>query len=135
MADRARRADAFPTISGLLGIATGPILLARGAPAGWSFLLVAAGVVLVATQWTIAHDIELEVSGRMQIIALLVGVACVAVAVVYLTRAADDLPSLFPGHDGDSEHFRVLPGVLTLAVGLVVLGRSLASALPARTAR
>jgi hypothetical protein len=54
---------------------------------------------------------------------------------VYLTRAADDLPSLFPGHDADSEHFRVLPGVLTLAVGLVVLGRGVATALPARVSR
>jgi hypothetical protein len=135
MPDRSRRADAFPTISGLLGIATGPVLLATGAPAGWSFLLIAAGVVLLAAQWTIAHDIALDLTGRMQVVAALIGIACVAVAVVYLTRAADDLPSLFPGHDADSEHFRVLPGVLTLAVGLVVLGRGVATALPARASR
>ena len=134
MHERSRRVDAFPAISGLLGIATGPILLARGAPAGWSFLLIAAGITLVAVQWAIANDVEFEIT-RARVIATLVGVACLAIAVVYLTRSADDLPSLFPGHDGDSEHFRVLPGVLTLAIGLVVFGRGLAPALPGRSSR
>jgi hypothetical protein len=134
MHDRSRRVDAFPMISGLLGIATGPILLMRGAPAGWSFLLIAAGITLLAVQWAIANDVQFEIT-RAQVLATLVGIACLAIAVVYLTRSADDLPSLFPGHDGDSEQFRLLPGILTLAVGLVFFGRGLASALPARSSR
>ena len=132
MTDRSRRADAFATISGLLGIATGPILLARGAPAGWSFLLIAAGLTLVATQWAIVHDIELAFADRMQVAALLAGIASIAVAVIYLTRAANDLPSLFPGHDGDSEHFRLVPGIVMLTVGLVASGRGLATLRPAQ---
>src|ERR1700681_1962360 len=129
MHERSRRVDAFPAISGLLGIATGPILLARGAPAGWSFLLIAAGITLVAVQWALAHDVEFEIT-RARVMATLVGVACLAIAVVYLTRSADDLPSLFPGHDGDSEHFRVVPGIVTLMLGLGIFGRAVASMRP-----
>ncbi len=52
----------------------------------------------------------------------------------YLTRAADDLPSLFPGHDGDSEHYRIFPGLVALMTGLVGLGRTLPLVRPLRPA-
>jgi hypothetical protein len=135
MRDRFHRADAFQTISAALGVAAGPILLVRGAPAGWSFLLMAAGLVILAAQWMIVNDIELEFADRTQLLAAIAGVGCIAVAVVYLTRAASDLPSLFPGRDGDSEHVRIVPGIVTLTVGLAVFGRSLASLRPARAPR
>ncbi len=132
MPERTPRVDGFATCSGLAAIATGPILLARGAPAGWSFLLIATGLVLVLTQWVIANDIRFETSNRVRVLVMLAGMVCVAVAVVYLTRAANDLPSMFPGHDGDSETFRIVPGIVSLTVGLVLLGRGLASANPTR---
>ena len=132
MPDRTHRVDGFATCSGLAAIATGPVLIARGAPAGWSFLLIATGMLLLLTQWVIANDIRFESSNRLQVLVALAGMACMAVAVVYLTRAANDLPSLFPGHDGDSEHFRIVPGIVTLTVGIVLLGRGLASAHPTR---
>ena len=55
-----------------------------------------------------------------------------AIAVIYLTRAANDLPSLFPGHDGDSENIRIPPGVATLAVGIFSLGCAIVMAHPTR---
>jgi hypothetical protein len=39
---------------------------------------------------------------------------------------------LFPGRDADSEHYRIVPGVVTLVVGLVVFGRSAIAAVPVR---
>jgi len=114
--------DGFPLIGAIVAIAGGAILWATGFPAGWSGLLVADGCVILAVQWAVARDVEIEISDRVPIVLAAVGVAAVALAFVYLTRAADDLPSLFPGHDGDSEHFRVLPGVIMLGLGAVTLG-------------
>jgi predicted membrane channel-forming protein YqfA (hemolysin III family) len=132
MPDRTHRVDGFAICSGLAAIATGPALLARGGPAGWSFLLIATGLVLVVTQWVIASDMQFDLSDRVQVLTAVIGMACVAIAVVYLTRAANDLPRQFPGHDGDSEHFRVVSGVLTLTVGVVLFGRGVAASHPTR---
>jgi hypothetical protein len=131
MAERAHRVDGFQIVAGLLGVTTGPLLLVQGAPAGWSFMVIAAGLVILATQWAIVYDVHFE-SDPAKIALAVAGIACLAVAVVYLTRAADDLPSLFPGHDGDSEHFRILPGTLALILGLAVFGRAVASMRPVR---
>ncbi len=127
MFERARRLDGFHTTSALLGIFGGPFLLWRGGPAGWSLLLVVAGLTILSAQWATAHDVTFDLTDRTQGIVLLFGALCIGVATVYLTRAANDLPSLFPGHDGDSEHFRILPGVMTLVIGLVGIGRALPS--------
>ena len=132
MAKPTHRADGFQLVAGLLGVSTGPVLLMRGAPAGWSFLLIAAGIVILATQWAIVYDLRFEMSDPTKIALAVAGMACVAVAVVYLTRAADDLPSLFPGHDGDSEQFRIVPGVVTMMIGLAVFGRAVAAMRPTR---
>jgi hypothetical protein len=132
MADSSPRTDQFPTISGLLGAAAGPILVARGAPTGWSLLLSAVGLTLLSIQWLIAKDVAVDFAGPRHVAVVLGGVACIAIAAVYLTRAASDLPSLFPGHDADSEHYRIVPGVVTLMVGLVVFGRSAIAAVSLR---
>ena len=134
MPERTQRVDGFQVVCGLLGILAGPFLLAHDAPAGWSLLLVAAGIVILSTQWAIARDIDLEIVDRFQIVLAVAGIVCVGIAAVYLTRAADDLPSLFPGH-GNSENFRVVPGVVSLVVGLVVLARAVAAAHPHRASR
>lgn len=125
-------ADGFHVVTGLLSVIAGPVMLIRGEPAGWSFLLIATGVTLLVTEWAIVHDIELVVMNRTDTFVAIAGVVCLAVAIVYLTRAANDLPSLFPGHDGDSEHFRLLPGILALTVGSAILGRAVIAARPRR---
>ena len=132
MSERWRRVDGFQATSGLLGLVTGPALLVRGAPAGWSFLLIAAGIALLATQWISAFDIRFQTTDHTSLLLATASIACVTIAVVYLTRAANDLPSLFPGHDGDSENFRILPGIVTLTVGIVLAGRAIAAAQPKR---
>jgi hypothetical protein len=134
MGEQARRADRFHTLSGLLGVIAGPVLLLRGAPAGWSFLLIAAGALILFAQSAIVNDLEFRIPDRTQFLVAAVGLVCIAIAVVYLTRAADDLPSLFPGHDGDSEHYRIVPGLVALMTGLVGLGRTLPLVRPLRPA-
>ncbi|HEV7526267.1 MAG TPA: hypothetical protein VGP92_14945 [Acidimicrobiia bacterium] len=129
---RWHRTDGFQTTSGVLAVLAGPVLLAHGAPAGWSFILIAAGLVLLVTQWVIVNEIRFEMTDRTALLLGIGAIACVSVAVVYLTRAADDLPVMFPGRDGDSEHFRILPGILTLALGAVLLVRSVSATRPHR---
>ena len=132
MRDRWRQADGFQTISGLLAVATGPLLLVHGEPAGWSFLLIATGIALLATQWIIVSEVQFEALDRTALIQAVVAMACAAIAVVYLTRAANDLPSLFPGHDGDSENFRIVPGIVALIVASALFTRAVIAARPAR---
>jgi hypothetical protein len=129
---RLRQADGFQLVSGVLGVAIGPVLLARGAPAGWSFLLMAAGLMVLLAQWAIVSDVTFEIAEASQIALAAVGVVCVGVAVVYLTRAADDVPRLLPFHDADSENFQLVPGFVALAVGLAALGRAIATTHPSR---
>ena len=126
-ADRSRRADGFQLASGLVAISAGPVLALRGAPAGWSLLLIAAGIVIVAVQCVIVGDVEFEIPDRTVMLVGFVGLVSVGIAVVYLTRAADDLPAIFPGHDGGSERFRILPGALMMLIGAVGLFRAMAS--------
>ena len=133
MRERRRPVDGFQTASGLLGLLAGPALLLRGAPAGWSILLSAAGLVLLAAEWSIAFDLHCKPTDRTQLALGVAAMALLVVAVVYLTRAADDLPSLFPGHDGDSEQFRILPGVLTLTIGSALFVRAIIAAHPTRS--
>jgi hypothetical protein len=123
------QADGFQLVSGLVAMVAGPILLASGSPAGWSFLLMAAGALVLLAQWAITTEITFETTDSAQAV---IGVVCVGLAVVYLTRAANDLPRLFPGHDADSENFRVIPGMVPLTVGVFALGRALAGVRPHR---
>jgi hypothetical protein len=132
---RLHELDGFQLFSGLAAVIAAPIMLALGAPAGWSFLILASGIMLLAALWAVATDITFDTPSAANIVLCVGGMVCVGVAVVYLTRAANDLPSVFPGYDGDSETFRLIPGVVTLIVGVLALGRALASVHPTRRAR
>lgn len=124
--------DGFQLFGGVLAIATAPLMLAAGEPAGWSFLLLASGIVVLGAFAAIIYGIDYDIKGPLHLLEFGIGILCVTIAVIYLTRAANDLPTLFPGH-GNSENFRVLPGILALAAGSVVLARAVASAHPRRS--
>ncbi len=116
-----------------MSVVAGPFLLAGGEPAGWTFLLMAAGLVLLGVEYVLYNDIRLQHATAMSVFfaaAIVLG----TIGIVYFTRAANDLPSAFPDHDADSEHFRMLPGVMTLAIGLVLAGRAIAESHPTRIA-
>ena len=53
--------------------------------------------------------------------AVIVGLALIAVAVVYWIEPAKSLPGFFPGHEKGSSHHHVKHGIAALAVGLAVL--------------
>jgi hypothetical protein len=127
--------DGFHLLSGLLAVVGAPIMLAMGAPAGWSFLILAAGLIVLVTQWSLFAGITFESIDPVNALLSGIGTVCIGLAVVYLTRAADDLPTVFPGFDADSERFRLIPGVVLLMLGAVAVGRALASIRPRRAAR
>jgi hypothetical protein len=131
---RLRNLDGFQLFSGILAVVAAPIMLVLGAPAGWSFLILAIGVVVLLTQWMIATDVAFDAPDVPTLVLGVLGVACIGIAVVYLTRPANDLPSIFFGYDHDSEDFQLVPGALTLFVGAVAVGRAIASVHPARRA-
>jgi ammonia channel protein AmtB len=54
-------------------------------------------------------------------IAVLAGLALVAIAVVYWAEPAGSLPSFFPGHEAGSGHHHVKHGIAALVVGVVLL--------------
>jgi hypothetical protein len=124
--------DGFQLLSGLASIIAGPVMLVMGAPAGWAFLIMGAGICVLVAQWALVCEIRFEVPDVTTVVLAIAGIVCIAVAVVYLTRAANDLPTVFPGYDPDTENFRLLPGILSLAVGAVALARAIASVHPTR---
>jgi hypothetical protein len=125
--------DGFQVFCGVLAVVTAPFMLATGEPAGWSFLLLAGGIIVLGALALIVFEVDYEIAGPRHVAAFGVAALFLAIAVIYLTRAANDLPTLFPGHDGDSEHFRVLPGLVALAVGLTVFVRAVGRAHPKRS--
>jgi hypothetical protein len=54
-------------------------------------------------------------------LAALVGLALVAVAIVYWVEPARSLPSLFPGHEAGSLHHHIKHGIAAFGVGLVLI--------------
>jgi ammonia channel protein AmtB len=54
-------------------------------------------------------------------IAVLAGLALLAIAVVYWAEPAGSLPSFFPGHQAGSGHHHVKHGIAALVVGLALL--------------
>jgi len=124
--------DGFQLLSGVLAVVAAPIMLVLGAPAGWAFLILAAGTFVLLAQWVIVADITFEDPDAAHIVLCVVGMLCVGLAVVYLTRAANDLPTIFPGHDPHSENFRLIPGILSLSVGIVAVGVTVARSHPRR---
>jgi UDP-N-acetylmuramyl pentapeptide phosphotransferase/UDP-N-acetylglucosamine-1-phosphate transferase len=51
-------------------------------------------------------------------LAVVVGIALVAIAIVYWVEPAKSLPSFFPGHQAGSTHHHTKHGVASFLVGL-----------------
>jgi ammonia channel protein AmtB len=54
-------------------------------------------------------------------LALLAGLALIALAIVYWAEPAGSLPSFLPGHEAGSGHHHVKHGIAALVVGLALL--------------
>jgi uncharacterized protein YybS (DUF2232 family) len=65
------------------------------------------------------------VKGFLPVLLVVVGVALVAVGVVYFVEPAHSLPAFFPAHSSGSKH-AVKHGVAALVVGLIALGLAVA---------
>ena len=122
--------DGFQLFSGVASIVAGPIMLLMGAPAGWAFLIMGAGTVVLFAQWAIAAEVTFTEPDPATIVLGVAGIVCIGIAVVYLTRSANDLPTMFPGHDPDTENFQLIPGILALTIGAPALARAIASVHP-----
>lgn len=48
--------------------------------------------------------------------AVLIGLLCLAIAVVYFVEPASSLPSFFPGHEAGSSHHHFKHGLLALVL-------------------
>ena len=51
-------------------------------------------------------------------IAVVLGIALIAIAAVYWAEPAKSLPSFFPGHQAGSAHHHVKHGIASFLVGL-----------------
>src|SRR5476651_141950 len=103
--------DGFQLLAGLASIVAGPVMLLMGAPAGWAFLVMAAGTVVLLALWAIAAEVTFDTLDAPTVVLGVAVIVCIGIAVVYLTRAANDLPTIFPGYDHDSENFQLIPGI------------------------
>jgi UDP-N-acetylmuramyl pentapeptide phosphotransferase/UDP-N-acetylglucosamine-1-phosphate transferase len=54
-------------------------------------------------------------------LAVVAGVALIAVAVVYWAEPAKSLPAFFPGHEAGSDHHHAKHGIAAFLVGLACL--------------
>jgi len=54
-------------------------------------------------------------------LAIVVGVALIAIAIVYWAEPAKSLPSFFPGHQAGSSHHHTKHGIAAFLVGLACL--------------
>jgi len=124
---RFHEVDGFQLLAGLASVIAGPIMLLMGAPAGWAFLVMSAGTVVLLALWAITADVTFDTLDPTTAVLGIAGIVCIGIAVVYLTRAANDLPTVFPGYDHDTENFQLIPGILTLTVGAATLARAFAS--------
>jgi hypothetical protein len=75
------------------------------------------------------------VSNRRLLAALaaVVGVALIAIAVVYWAEPAKSLPSFFPGHQAGSNHHHTKHGIAAFLVGLACFAFAWFNTGPART--
>jgi hypothetical protein len=57
---------------------------------------------------------------RRQLIipAVILGILCLVVAVIYWTQGAGSLPSFFPGHESGSSHVHFKHGLAAAIVGI-----------------
>jgi UDP-N-acetylmuramyl pentapeptide phosphotransferase/UDP-N-acetylglucosamine-1-phosphate transferase len=54
-------------------------------------------------------------------LAIVVGIALIAIAIVYWAEPAKSLPSFFPGHQAGSSHHHTKHGIASFLVGLACL--------------
>jgi len=54
-------------------------------------------------------------------LAIVVGIALIAIAIVYWAEPARSLPSFFPGHQAGSSHHHTKHGIASFLVGLACL--------------
>jgi hypothetical protein len=54
-------------------------------------------------------------------LAVVVGIALIALAVVYWVESAGSLPTWLPGHEAGSSHHHVKHGIAALVVGAALL--------------
>jgi hypothetical protein len=132
---RFQQLDGFQLVSGIASIIAGPIMLIMGAPAGWAFLIIGAGTVVLFAQWALVAEVTFDELDLATTARGLVGAVCIGIAVVYLTRSGNDLPRIFPGYDPDTENFQLLPGFLSLSVGAIAVARAIAAVHPMRQHR
>jgi amino acid transporter len=57
----------------------------------------------------------------MKLIAYLLGIALIAIAVVYFVTPADHLPAFFPGHAADVARIHMKHGIVAGGLGVVLL--------------
>jgi len=55
------------------------------------------------------------------VLAVVLGIALIAVAIVYWAEPASSLPSFFPGHEAGSSHHHVKHGIAAFLLGLACL--------------
>ena len=51
------------------------------------------------------------------VIAVIAGIALIAIGIVYFVEPADSLPSFFPGHQAGSSHHHVKHGIAAVLLG------------------
>ncbi len=54
-------------------------------------------------------------------LAIVAGIALIAIAAVYWAEPAKSLPGFFPGHESGSDHHHVKHGIAAFPVGLACL--------------
>jgi hypothetical protein len=57
----------------------------------------------------------------LTIIAVIAGVAFIALAIVYWVETAGSLPSWIPGHEAGSSHHHVKHGIASFLLGVALL--------------
>ncbi len=122
--------------AGIVGFVTGVLMLTLGRStfvSGWACLTVGCGAALLVGAVLIEFEIDVAPS-RDTVIAAGLSLALIAVAALYLTHPAEDLPRLLPGHDADSQHLLVTYGLLTALLSLLPLKVMYATARPRHTA-
>jgi hypothetical protein len=55
------------------------------------------------------------------VLAIVLGVALIAVSIVYWAEPAKSLPSFFPGHEAGSSHHHVKHGIAAFLLGVACL--------------
>ncbi len=124
----------FMLANGAFGVVAGLLMVfadRRVVPSGWACLVIGCGAVLLAGAALIGFDIEVSPGPDTLAVAIVV-VGLFAIAALYLTHPAEDLPRLLPGHDGDSQHLRTLYGAVTAPVASLAVRIAYLSASPRR---